>query len=72
MNAITKLALQLWPAHDYEELRQEMGETLSQPDAAFFLAFDGDVDDAACSHVQLLMVWDERELLKNFIYYNSK
>ena len=38
MNAITKLALQLWPAHDYEELRQEMGETLSQPDAAFFLA----------------------------------
>ena len=42
MNAITKLALQLWPAHDYEELRQEMGETLSQPDAAFFLAFDGE------------------------------
>ena len=42
MNAITKLALQLWPAHDYEELRQEMGETLYQPDAAFFLAFDGE------------------------------
>ena len=42
MNAITKLALQLWPAHDYEELRQEMGETLSQPDAAFFLAFEGE------------------------------
>jgi aminoglycoside 6'-N-acetyltransferase I len=42
LNAITKLALQLWPAHDYEELRQEMGETLSQPDAAFFLAFDGE------------------------------
>ena len=42
MNAITKLALQLWPEHDYGELRQEMGETLSQPDAAFFLAFDGE------------------------------
>ena len=43
MNAITKLALQLWPAHDYEELRQEMGETLSQSDAAFFLACDGEM-----------------------------
>ena len=40
LNAVTNLALKLWPAHDYEELRQEMGETLSQPDAAFFLAFD--------------------------------
>ena len=42
LDAVTNLALKLWPAHDYEELRQEMGETLSQPDAAFFLAFDGE------------------------------
>ena len=40
--AVTNLALKLWPAHDYEELRQEMGETLSQSDAAFFLACDGE------------------------------
>ena len=42
LDAVTNLAMKLWPAHDYEELRQEMGETLSQPDAAFFLAFDGE------------------------------
>ena len=41
--AVTNLALKLWPAHDYEELRQEMGETLSQSDAAFFLACDGEM-----------------------------
>ena len=40
LDAVINLALELWPAHDYGELRQEMGETLSQPDAAFFLACD--------------------------------
>ena len=42
LDAVTNLALQLWPAHDFGELRQEIGEILSQPDAAFFLAFDGE------------------------------
>lgn len=42
LDAVTNLALQLWPAHEYTELRQEIGEILSQPDAAFFLAFDGE------------------------------
>ena len=42
LDAVTGLALRLWPEHVYEELRQEMGEILSQPDAAFFLAFDGE------------------------------
>lgn len=42
LDAVTNLALQLWPAHEYTELRQEMGEMLAQPDAAFFLACDGE------------------------------
>ena len=42
MDAVTNLALRLWPEHEYGELRQELGETLFQPDAAFFLAFDGE------------------------------
>lgn len=42
LDAVTGLALRLWPEHDYTQLRQEMGEILSQPDAAFFLAFDGE------------------------------
>ena len=42
LDAVTNLALRLWPEHEYGELRQELGETLSQPDAAFFLAFDGE------------------------------
>ena len=41
LDAVTGLALGLWPDHVYAELRQEMGEILSQPDAAFFLALDG-------------------------------
>ena len=42
LDAVTNLALQLWPEHDFGQLRQEMGEILSQPDAAFFLACDGE------------------------------
>lgn len=42
LDAVTNLALKLWPAHEYEQLRQEMGETLSRQDTAFFLAFDGE------------------------------
>ena len=43
LDAVTGLALRLWPEHDYGQLRQEMGEILSQPDAAFFLAFHGEM-----------------------------
>ena len=43
LDAVAGLALRLWPDHVYEELRQEMGEIMSQPDAAFFLAFDGEM-----------------------------
>ena len=42
MDTVTNLALKLWPEHAFEELRQELGETLACPDAAFFLAFDGE------------------------------
>ena len=42
MDTIAGLALGLWPDHVYAELRQEMGEILSLPDAAFFLAYDGE------------------------------
>lgn len=42
LDAIAGLALRLWPEHDYAQLRQEMEKILSQPDAAFFLAFDGE------------------------------
>ena len=42
LDALTGLALRLWPEHDCEELRQEMDEILSLPEAAFFLACDGE------------------------------
>ena len=42
LDAVTNLALRLWPEHEYGQLWQELGKTLSQPDAAFFLAFDGE------------------------------
>ena len=40
---LTGLALRLWPEHIYGELRQKVGEILSCPDAAFFLAFDNEI-----------------------------
>ena len=43
LDTVTKLALQLWPDHSYEELAQDLGETLASRDAAFFLAFDGEM-----------------------------
>ena len=39
-NALTELALQLWPNHTFEELRGEIESLLSNPNAAFFLYFD--------------------------------
>ena len=42
LDAVTGLALRLWPEHTYGELRQELEETLSDTGAAFFLAWDGE------------------------------
>ena len=39
---LEKLACQLWPDHTVEEMEAEMGAMLAQPDAVFFLAFDGE------------------------------
>ena len=36
---LTELACQLWPHHTVEEMRTEYAETITKPDAAFFLAF---------------------------------
>ena len=39
---LAELACKLWPDNTVEELCSEMGEILAKPDAAFFLAYDGD------------------------------
>lgn len=39
---IAELACQLWPDNTVAEMEAEMGAILAQPDAAFFLAFDGE------------------------------
>lgn len=39
---LAELACQLWPDHTVEEMEAEMGAILAQPDAAFFLAYDGE------------------------------
>lgn len=36
------LALQLWPDHTLTEMEAEFSELISQPEAAVFLAFDGE------------------------------
>lgn len=38
---LTDLGLQLWPDHEFEELREAFAEIIAKPDAAFFLAFAG-------------------------------
>ena len=40
---ITELACKLWPGNTVEEMCAEMGEILSKPDSAFFLAYLEDV-----------------------------
>jgi len=40
LTQLTGLALGLWPEHDPEELKQELGQLLSREDAAFFLAWE--------------------------------
>ncbi len=42
VSAVTNLALQLWPENDFSELTGEFSEAISNPDAATFLAFQGE------------------------------
>ncbi len=41
LDALTDLALKLWPNHEEGELRSDLAEILEKPDAAFFLAEEG-------------------------------
>ena len=36
---LAALACRLWPDHNVEEMQEEFGEMINQPDAAFFLAY---------------------------------
>lgn len=49
--AVSTLAAALWPHHTVEEMAEDFSTTLSQEDAAVFLAFDGEaaVGFAQCS-----------------------
>ncbi len=42
VSAVTSLALRLWPQNDFSELSGEFSNTVSSPDAAIFLAFQGE------------------------------
>lgn len=42
LDALARLAVLLWPNHDFAELKQALDETLNDPEAAFFLCFSGD------------------------------
>ena len=42
LKSLTALALQLWPGHEREELGAELAEIMEKPDAAFFLAEEGE------------------------------
>ena len=37
LDAITALALELWPDHEWDELWQEMADLMAKPETAFFL-----------------------------------
>ncbi len=39
---LAELACRLWPDHRAEEMRAEFAQIMAKPDAAFFLAFDGE------------------------------
>jgi aminoglycoside 6'-N-acetyltransferase I len=43
LNALAELALLLWPNHTFDEMRLEIESLLSNPNAALFLYFDGDL-----------------------------
>jgi len=42
VSAVTDLALRLWPEHEFPELAEEFCDTIFHPDAAIFLAFQGE------------------------------
>ena len=52
---IAELACQLWPDHTVEEMRLEFAETLTKPDAAFFLAY---ADETAVGFAQCQLRYD--------------
>ena len=37
LDAVTALALELWPEHDFDELWQDVAEIMAGPEAAYFL-----------------------------------
>ena len=39
---LAELACRLWPHHSLPEMREDVGQILEKPDAAFFLAWDSD------------------------------
>ncbi len=41
--AIAELVCRLWPEHTVEEMRPELAEIMAKPDAAFFLAYAGQI-----------------------------
>lgn len=47
LDAVTALALKLWPDHEKDELRADLKELMAKPDAAFFLA-EKDLGFAQC------------------------
>ena len=49
LSILAELACQLWPDHTVEEMRTEFAETLTKPDAAFFLAY---ADETAVGFAQ--------------------
>lgn len=42
LSALTELGVQLWPSNEAGELAEEFSRIMTQEDAAFFLAFDGE------------------------------
>ena len=52
---LAELACQLWPDHTVEEMRTEFAETLTKPDAAFFLAY---ADETAVGFAQCQLRYD--------------
>ena len=39
---VAELACRLWPHHTVQEMQEDVGRIMEQPDGAFFLAFDGE------------------------------
>lgn len=52
---LAELACQLWPDNSVEEMQAEFAETLTKPDAAFFLAY---ADETAVGFAQCQLRYD--------------